>query len=87
MKEKLYKIAPNFVQNLFVFLYNKKAYQIRYGGDYNKYRKEKKQNRSWSLDELKKYQQERYAKLIEFAIEHSPYWIYKIFRLGYSNVK
>lgn len=74
MQEKLYKIAPNFVQNLFVFLYNKKAYQIRYGGDYNKFRKEKKQNRSWSLDELKKYQQERYAKLIEFAIEHSPYY-------------
>lgn len=74
MKEKLYKIAPNFVQNLLVFLYNKKAYQIRYGGDYNKFRKEKKQNRSLSLAELKKYQQERYAKLIEFAIEHSPYY-------------
>lgn len=62
------------MQNLLVFLYNKKAYQIRYGGDYNRFRKEKKQNRSWSLDELKKYQQERYAKLIEFAIEHSPYY-------------
>lgn len=74
MKEKIYKLLPNKLQNLFVFLYNKKAYQIRYGGDYNKYRKEKKQNRSWSLDELKKYQQERYAKLIEFAIEHSPYY-------------
>ncbi len=74
MKEKLYKIAPNFVQNLFVFLYNKKAYQIRYGGEYNKFRKEKKQNRNWSLDKLKKYQQERYAKLIAFAIEHSPYY-------------
>lgn len=74
MKEKLYKIAPNFVQNLLVFLYNKKAYQIRYGGEYNKFREEKKQNRSWSLDELKKYQQERYAKLIAFAIEHSPYY-------------
>lgn len=74
MKEKLYKIASNFVQNLLVFLYNKKAYQKRYGGDYSKFRKEKKQNRSWSLDELKKYQQERYAKLIAFAIEYSPYY-------------
>lgn len=74
MKKKIYSLLPNKLQNLFVFLYNKKAYQIRYGGDYNKYRKEKKQNRSWSLAELKKYQQERYAKLIEFAIEHSPYY-------------
>ncbi|MCA4782189.1 phenylacetate--CoA ligase family protein [Empedobacter stercoris] len=74
MKEKLYKIAPNFMQNLLVFLYNKKAYKIRYGGEYNKFRKEKKQNRNWSLDKLKKYQQERYAKLIAFAIEHSPYY-------------
>lgn len=74
MKEKLYNILPHFLQNLMVVLYNYKAYAIRYGGSYKMYREEKKKNRNLSLEELKKYQAERYKKLIEFAIQHSVYY-------------
>lgn len=74
MKEKLYNIVPNFLQNLMITLYNIKAYKIRYGGSYKMYREEKKRNRNLSLKELEKYQAERYKKLIEFAIQHSAYY-------------
>src|SRR5690606_23984030 len=74
MKEKLYNKFPNFLQNLMVVLYNYKAYNIRYGGNYKIYREEKKKNRNLSLIQLKEYQAERYKKLIEFAIQHSVYY-------------
>lgn len=74
MKDKIYKIIPNFFQNLFVYAYNKKAYKRRYGGNYNKFRKEKKDNRNLSFEELKYYQKERYARFIKFAIDHSAYY-------------
>lgn len=74
MKEKIYKIAPNFFQNLFVYIYNKKEYKKRYGGDYKKFRLEKEFNRNLSLKELKQYQRERYAKFIKFAIDHSCFY-------------
>ena len=74
MKNKIYKIAPHFVQNLIVYLYNKKAYKARYGGDYWNYRKEKKKNRNLSLDELKQYQKERYARFVKFSIDNSAFY-------------
>src|SRR5690606_19969050 len=74
MKEKLYNKFPNFLQNLMVVLYNYKAYNIRYGGSYKVYRKEKKRNRTLSFEALQSYQAERFKKLIEFALQHSPYY-------------
>lgn len=74
MKEKLYKLLPHFLQNLMVYVYNKKAYKVRYGGDYWRYREEKLKNRNLSLEELKNYQRERYRKLIDFAISNSEFY-------------
>lgn len=74
MKDKIYKILPNSLQNFLVYLYNRKAYKKRQGGDYNKFRKEKKENRNLSIVELKQYQKERYAKFIQFAIDNSAYY-------------
>ncbi|MBY0065621.1 phenylacetate--CoA ligase family protein [Empedobacter falsenii] len=74
MKDKIYKLLPDFFQNLLIFIYNYKAYQKRYGGDYKKYREEKLKNRDLSIKELKKYQAERYHQFIKFAIENSEYY-------------
>lgn len=74
MKENIYKIAPHFFQNLMITLFNIKAYKMRYGGDYEKYKKEKENNRNLSLEELKIYQKRRFKKFIDFVIEHSEYY-------------
>lgn len=76
---------PNFFQNLLIYIYNKRAYKIRYGGDYKKFRKERLNNRSLTYRELLDYQKERYAKLIDFAIAHSPY--YKEILSGIDEVR
>ncbi|KMQ68963.1 polysaccharide biosynthesis protein [Chryseobacterium sp. FH2] len=74
MKEKIYKILPDFLQNFMVYIYNRQAYKRRYGGEYENFRKEKKDNRTLSLEELKEYQKNRYSRLIEFAIQNSEYY-------------
>lgn len=38
MLEKLYRIAPNLMQNLMVTGYNFISYRKRYGGNYKKYK-------------------------------------------------
>ncbi|MDQ0782139.1 phenylacetate--CoA ligase family protein [Chryseobacterium sp. W4I1] len=74
MKEKVYKILPDFLQNFMVYIYNRQAYKRRYGGEYKNFRKEKKENRTLSLEELKEYQKNRYSQFIEFAIQNSEYY-------------
>ncbi|MDP9960028.1 phenylacetate--CoA ligase family protein [Chryseobacterium lathyri] len=74
MKEKVYKILPDFLQNCMVYLYNRQAYKRRYGGEYKHFRKEKKENRTLSLEELKEYQKNRYSEFIEFVIQNSEYY-------------
>lgn len=74
MKEKVYQILPDFLQNCMVYVYNRQAYKRRYGGEYENFRKEKKENRSLSLEELKEYQKNRYSQFIEFVIQNSEYY-------------
>lgn len=74
MKEKIYQILPNFLQDFLIYIYNKRAYAIRYGGAYNEYRKEKLKNRNLSRKELLDYQKNRYKQFIDFAIENSLYY-------------
>lgn len=85
MKDKLYKILPNIFQNLMVHAYNRKAYSTRYGGDYWKYRREKKENRDLSLRQLRLLQKERYKKLLDFAIDHSEYYRETIGEIDKAN--
>lgn len=85
MKQKIFNLLPNFFQNLLIYIYNKRAYKIRYGGDYKMFRKERLNNRSLTYRELLDYQKERYAKLIDFAIAHSPY--YKEILSGIDEVR
>lgn len=74
MKEKIYKILPDFLQNFMVYIYNRQAYKRRYGGEYKNFRKEKKANRTLSLEELKEYQKNRYSQFIKFVIQNSDYY-------------
>ncbi|MBO9693687.1 phenylacetate--CoA ligase family protein [Chryseobacterium sp.] len=74
MKEKIYKILPDFLQNFMVYIYNRQAYKRRYGGEYKNFRKEKKANRTLSLEELKEYQKNRYSQFIKFVIKNSDYY-------------
>lgn len=74
MKEKIYKLLPHLLQNLLIHIYNRKAYNTRYGGEYWTFRKEKETNRSMTLSELIYYQKVRYKKLIDFAINNSEFY-------------
>src|SRR5690625_1764805 len=74
MKEYIFRISPNFIQNFFIYLYNKKAYKIRYGGLYWKFRNEIKENRNLTLEELQLYQKERYKFFIDFILKNSNYY-------------
>ncbi|KAA2215712.1 phenylacetate--CoA ligase family protein [Chryseobacterium sediminis] len=74
MKEKVYQLLPDFLQNFMVYIYNRQAYKRRYGGEYKNFRKEKKENRTLSLEELKEYQKNRYSEFIKFVIQNSEYY-------------
>ena len=64
MKEKLYQLLPNFLQGLLISLFNYLAYKDRYGKGYANYRAVFLQNRTLSLEDLKKNQKERFAKFL-----------------------
>lgn len=83
MKQKLYNLTPNFIQNLLISLYNYKAYKVRYGGDYNYFLKKFKQNRNISRRELVAINEKRYKEFILKAIDKSAY--YKELYKGIEN--
>lgn len=64
MKNKAYKILPNFLQNLLISIFNILAYRKRYGGNYETYLKVFKQNQLLSLKDLCNIQEERYKCFI-----------------------
>ena len=74
MKDQLYKILPNFMQNLMVTIFNFIAYRKRYGGEYRNFRKKFLKNRRLSLPELKKNQESEFEKLLTFAINNTNYY-------------
>lgn len=82
MKERLYKIMPHFLQNLFVTGYNFTAYKSRHSGKYKKYLKKFIENRDLSLTELKNIQNERFLYLLQHVLEHSEFY-----RTLYENIE
>jgi phenylacetate-CoA ligase len=83
MKQKLYNLTPNFIQNLLISLYNYKAYKVRYGGEYNYFLKKFKQNRNLTREELVTINEKRYREFILKAIDNSAY--YKELYKGIEN--
>ncbi len=74
MKDKLYQLAPNFIQNLLVTLFNVLAYRDRYGSAYKKYRAEFKKNQSLSRDELEQLQAAKFLEFMQFVKANSRFY-------------
>lgn len=74
MKEKLYKLAPDFIQNFLISLFNTKAYKIRYGNKYEEFRKNFKENRNLTRKQLIDLQSERYSDFINITLEKSSFY-------------
>lgn len=74
MKDKIYLVLPNYIQNLLISFFNFFAYRKRYGGKYQAYLKVFLQNRTLSLDALKKIQKDRYGDFIIKSVEESSFY-------------
>ncbi|WP_290869598.1 hypothetical protein [Flavobacterium sp.] len=80
--DKIYQQLPHFFQNILISLFNILAYKQRYGGNYKKYIKLFKQNRTLSKVNLVNTQNEKYSNLISKAIEQSLFY-----KNLYSNIE
>ncbi len=84
MKEKIYALTPNIVQNLMITLFNLHANKKRFGGRYKKFRTLFYNNRTLSRQELFTIQKERYREFVENSKANSSF--YKNLYSGISNV-
>lgn len=74
MKDKIYKLLPDFLQCLLVSLYNYLAYKDRYGGKYQEYFEKFKTNRNLSLYELEEIQKNRFQLFLKQVIHTSTFY-------------
>lgn len=74
MKDKIYKLLPDFFQGLLITLYNYFAYKDRYGGKYQEYFAKFKTNRNLSLYELEEIQKNRFQLFLKQAIHTSAFY-------------
>ncbi|MFA6275992.1 MAG: hypothetical protein WC622_04535 [Pedobacter sp.] len=74
LKDKLYDLAPNFIQNSMVSAFNFLAYKKRYGGYYKSFLADFKKNRTLSRYQLDDIQAKRYTSFVLQALENSIYY-------------
>ncbi len=74
MKDKIYKILPDFLQGLLISLFNQLAYKERYGGKYQYYLNKFKANRTLSREELVAVQKKRFADFLSFSKDKSNFY-------------
>ncbi|SDH45453.1 phenylacetate--CoA ligase family protein [Myroides phaeus] len=74
MKEKFYKLLPDFFQNCLISIFNFLAYRQRYGGEYRNYFKKFENNRDLSVEVLRNYQAIRFSTFLKEAIANSNYY-------------
>lgn len=74
MKEKIYRILPNFLQCILIGIFNILAYKKRYGGNYSKYLKNFRINNSLSLEDLRKLQEKRFSEFLASSVNNSKYY-------------
>ncbi|MEL0644331.1 phenylacetate--CoA ligase family protein [Olleya sp. Ti.3.14] len=72
--EKLFFNLPNFLQNSIIALYNSYLYSKRYGGKYKYYKKEFLKQQSFSLSQLKAYQNTQFINFVNYAKANSVYY-------------
>lgn len=74
MKDKIYKLLPDILQEYLISIYNYLAYRGRYGGLYKYYLKLFKENRNLTLHELKLIQEERFNRFLVNSIQKSSFY-------------
>lgn len=85
MKDKIYKLLPDFFQCFLITIYNFFAYKDRYGGNYKSFLLKFKSNRNLSLNELKDIQSNRFENFLSNCIKKSTF--YKNYpQIGIENI-
>lgn len=74
LKDKIYRQAPNVVQNLMISLFNVLAYNDRYGNHYKHFLKVYEKNKSLSRTELIELQKVKFEKFVSFALKNAPFY-------------
>lgn len=88
MKDKIYKLAPHWFQEIMIGLYNRKAYNRRYSGKYHEYLKQFKEKESLTLDELRDLQAKKYSTFVSNAVSSSPFYKKMFGQIeGYDNIE
>lgn len=82
LKDKIYTLAPNIIQNMMISMFNLLAYKDRYGKYYKYCFKLHSKNKSLSLKELKDLQKFKFEEFISFAMKNTSF--YKIL---YQNIE
>ncbi len=82
LKDKIYTLAPNIIQNMMISMFNLLAYKDRYGKYYKQCFKLHSKNKSLSLKELKDLQKFKFEEFISFAMKNTSF--YKIL---YQNIE
>ncbi|EDM43229.1 putative polysaccharide biosynthesis protein [unidentified eubacterium SCB49] len=74
MKEKIFKIAPLWIQNILISVFNLLAYNKRYGGKYKSYLKEYEDYKNFSLEQLKEVQAKKLALFSAYVLKNSEFY-------------
>lgn len=74
MKEKIFKIAPLWIQNTLISIFNFLAYKKRYGGKYKDYLQEYEGYKNLSLEQLKEVQAKKLATFSSFVLKNSDFY-------------
>lgn len=74
MKEKIYFMLPDFLQNALITLFNVLAYRQRYGKEYWHFRKVFSDNKWLPLPELEKIQRDKFSEFVQDAIRLSAFY-------------
>lgn len=82
MINSIYNHSPIIIQNLFCTLYGYKIKNLRYSKNFNDYLTLFKQSQWLSSDEIRKYQNLHFKKIIDIAFNRVPYYKEKYSRFG-----
>ena len=74
MKDRIYQLLPNFLQNILITIFDFLQYRKRHGGKYYSYKEYFKKSEVIPKEELDRLQNNRFLEFIKTIKEHSPYF-------------
>ena len=74
LKDKIYTLAPNIIQNLMISMFNLLAYKDRYGKHYKQFLKVYSKNKSLTLEELIELQKKKFEEFVLFSIKNTSFY-------------